>query len=137
MRQVGLTSLRLFLAVCEEGSIAKAAEREFIVASAVSKRVAEMEEMLGVGIMEGSLFYGEPRRRTAVQFDSALRDRTERLAARMHGLYEAGVTPQGVFEKKCKSCSLIEVCKPEQSRTGRSAIKFLARQLDEIGAEEP
>lgn len=51
MRQVGLTALRTFLAVCEEGSIAKAAEREFIVASAVSKRMAEMEEMLGVTLL--------------------------------------------------------------------------------------
>lgn len=40
MWQVDLVSLRLFIAVCEEASIAHAAEREAIVASAVSKRIA-------------------------------------------------------------------------------------------------
>lgn len=38
-RRIDLTSLQLFVAVCELGSIGKAAEREFIAASAVSKRL--------------------------------------------------------------------------------------------------
>ncbi|WP_343675818.1 LysR family transcriptional regulator [Paraburkholderia heleia] len=36
-------SLKLFLAVCETGSIAKAAEREAISASALSKRISDLE----------------------------------------------------------------------------------------------
>ncbi|MFT0548715.1 LysR family transcriptional regulator [Allopusillimonas ginsengisoli] len=40
------TSLRLFLSVLEEGTIARAAEREFIAAAAVSKRISELEESL-------------------------------------------------------------------------------------------
>ena len=39
-RRIDLTSLQLFVAVCELGSIGRAAEREFIAASAVSKRSA-------------------------------------------------------------------------------------------------
>jgi hypothetical protein len=42
-RRIDLTSLQLFVAVCELGSIGKAAEREFIAASAVSKRLADLE----------------------------------------------------------------------------------------------
>ncbi|HEY0200098.1 MAG TPA: LysR family transcriptional regulator, partial [Burkholderiaceae bacterium] len=42
-RRIDLTSLQLFVAVCELGSIGRAAEREFIAASAVSKRLAELE----------------------------------------------------------------------------------------------
>ena len=42
-RRLDLTSLQLFVAVCELGSIGKAAEREFIAASAVSKRLADLE----------------------------------------------------------------------------------------------
>ena len=37
-RRIDLTSLQLFVAVCELGSIGRAAEREFIAPSAVSKR---------------------------------------------------------------------------------------------------
>ncbi len=44
-------SLRLFVAVCEEASISRAAEREAIVPSAVSKRIAEIEEATGVPLL--------------------------------------------------------------------------------------
>ncbi len=42
-RRIDLTSLQLFVAVCELGSIARAAEREFLAASAVSKRLSDLE----------------------------------------------------------------------------------------------
>ena len=45
-RRIDLTSLQLFVAVCELGSIGRAAEREFIAASAVSKRLSDMEATL-------------------------------------------------------------------------------------------
>jgi DNA-binding transcriptional LysR family regulator len=50
-RRFDLTSLQLFVAVAEEGSIARAAEREFIAASAVSKRVAELEQVLDAPLL--------------------------------------------------------------------------------------
>jgi DNA-binding transcriptional LysR family regulator len=45
-RRIDLTSLQLFVAVCELGSIGKTAEREFIAASAVSKRLSDLEATL-------------------------------------------------------------------------------------------
>ena len=45
-RRIDLTSLQLFVAVCELGSIGRAAEREFIAASAVSKRLSDLEAVL-------------------------------------------------------------------------------------------
>jgi DNA-binding transcriptional LysR family regulator len=44
-------TLRLFVAVCEEGSIARAAEREALVASAVSKRIAAVEQAVGAALL--------------------------------------------------------------------------------------
>ena len=44
-------SLQHFIAVCEEGSIARAAEREALVASALSKRVAALEAEVGVPLL--------------------------------------------------------------------------------------
>jgi len=44
-------SLRLFIAACEERNIARAAERESIVASAISKRIAALEDDVGVSLM--------------------------------------------------------------------------------------
>lgn len=43
--------LELFVAVAEVGSIAKAAEREHTVASAVSKRLSELETQLGTALL--------------------------------------------------------------------------------------
>lgn len=54
MRSIDLTSARLFLAIVEEGSIARAAAREHIVPSAVSRRLAELEELFGVALVERS-----------------------------------------------------------------------------------
>jgi len=44
-------TLRLFVAVCEERNIARAAEREAIVASAISKRIGAIEQELGVALI--------------------------------------------------------------------------------------
>lgn len=44
-------TLRLFVAVCEEGSIARAAARESIVPSAISKRIAAIEDAAGVTLL--------------------------------------------------------------------------------------
>lgn len=50
-RRVDLTSLHLFVAVVETGSIGKAAEREFIAPSAVSKRLSDLETALDTALL--------------------------------------------------------------------------------------
>jgi DNA-binding transcriptional LysR family regulator len=45
-------TLRLFVAVCEERNIARAGEREAIVASAISKRLAQVEADVGVPLLK-------------------------------------------------------------------------------------
>lgn len=54
MRHIDPTSAHLFLAIVEEGSIAKAAAREHIVPSAVSRRLGELEALFGVALVERS-----------------------------------------------------------------------------------
>lgn len=69
-----------------------------------------LEEMLGVVIPEGALFYGESRRRTSVAFDDELRELTESVAREAHELLRSGVTPLPVRMKGCEACSLKELC---------------------------
>lgn len=52
MRNIDPVSIRLFLAILEEGSISKAAARECVVPSAVSKRIGALEEMFNVALLE-------------------------------------------------------------------------------------
>ncbi len=51
-RRLDLTSLQLFVAVCEQGSIGRAAQQEFIAASAVSKRLSDLETAVGTTLLQ-------------------------------------------------------------------------------------
>ena len=51
-RRLDLTSLQLFVAACELGSIGKTAEREFIAPSALSKRLSDLETALGSPLLQ-------------------------------------------------------------------------------------
>lgn len=86
------TSLRLFVAVCEQGSLARAAEREALVPSALSKRLAALEAEAGVTLLL--------RRRRGVEptpaGESLLRQAREVLAALDRMRVELGAFGQGV-----------------------------------------
>ena len=88
-----------------------------------------LEEMLGVSIPEGSLFYGRRRRRFEVLFDPLLRNRTEDAARRFHEIVRSGCTPIVYREPKCRSCSLLDLCLPPSRRGRRSAVAYLQREL--------
>jgi CRISPR-associated exonuclease Cas4 len=88
-----------------------------------------LEEMLGVSIAEGALFYGQRKRRTEVRFDAALRERTEAAARRLHELIDGRITPLACREPKCDRCSLLNLCLPHAIRPRRTASGFFDRQL--------
>lgn len=88
-----------------------------------------LEEMLGVAIAAGALFYGQPRRRYPVELTAALRQRTEALAARVHELFAVGRTPQARYEKKCANCSLLPHCVPKVLGKSGSVARYLEREL--------
>jgi DNA-binding transcriptional LysR family regulator len=51
VRDLDLTTLRLFVSVCETGNIARAGERASIVGSAISKRLAQLESQVGTALL--------------------------------------------------------------------------------------
>ena len=93
-----------------------------------------LEEMLGVTIPVGALFYGEPRRRTDVAFDAELRSLTEEVARGVHELIDSGETPPPSFGKWCASCSLVDECRPKLVASHRSAKAWLERAMEEATA---
>lgn len=88
-----------------------------------------LEEMLGVEVPRGALFYGQPRRRVLVEFDAKLRAVTTALAFRMHELYAASVTPAPVLLPHCRNCSLTSLCQPAALLHRGSARTFLRRAV--------
>ncbi len=86
-----------------------------------------LEEMLNVEIPKGALFYGRTRRREEVVFGDKLRLETENAAGNVHELIEAGVTPRAEYSKKCKKCSLVDLCIP---KVGRRVSNYLMKAVE-------
>ena len=76
-----------------------------------------LEEMFQTCIQDGYLYYGENRRRSHVDFTENLREEVEKAAEEMHELFQRGHTPNVKPAKKCKSCSLENLCVPKLQKT--------------------
>jgi DNA-binding transcriptional LysR family regulator len=50
--RIDLTTLKIFVSIIEEASLARAAERHFMATSAVSKRISDLEDTLAVQLLE-------------------------------------------------------------------------------------
>jgi CRISPR-associated exonuclease Cas4 len=92
-----------------------------------------LEEMLGVTIEKGALFYGRPRRRYGAVFNDELRRETETLAAKLHEFITMGKTPQAEYGEKCNSCSLLALCMPKVTGKKKNIQRYLksARIINE------
>jgi len=84
-----------------------------------------LEEMLGIPVSEGALFYGQRKRRTVVSIDDPLRAVTARSIHRLRTMIQSNETPPAIREPKCDSCSLIEICMPQTASRLRSASLFV------------
>ena len=91
-----------------------------------------LEEMLGIEIKKGALFYGRTRKREEVFFGEALRTETEDTARKAHELIESGITPKAEYSAKCKKCSLYELCMPKVSgKASKYLMKVIEEELNE------
>lgn len=95
-----------------------------------------LEEMTGRPVSEGTLFYGETRRRLVVDFDPELRALTEAAAARLREMFAAGRTPPAEYRAdRCRACSLLDQCRPKV--LGRPVRAWRDRALGAILDEVP
>lgn len=91
-----------------------------------------LEEMLGVTVLSGFLFYGENRRRFPVEFDDPLRQLVTETAAALHAMIDSRVTPLADYEpRRCDACSLIDICQPKALRFKRGAQAWFSARLSE------
>ena len=88
-----------------------------------------LEEMLSVAIPSGYLYYGETRRRVAVELTVALRDLVFGMSEEMHAYFQRGYTPRVKPFKGCRSCSLADVCLPVLQEKVVPASKYIQQQI--------
>jgi CRISPR-associated exonuclease Cas4 len=96
-----------------------------------------LEEMLGISVPTGGIYYATPRRRADVVFDEGLRRTTEETIKRLHELLESGVTPRVQRQPKCDSCSLLALCLPTVTGARTSAARWSARAINDSLAASP
>lgn len=92
-----------------------------------------IEEMRNVKVSEGAIWYWEVRKREAVPIDDDLRSVTVAAIEGAHALLASGKTPPPTEDKKrCKACSLVDLCEPDAFRRDHSA-----RYVDDIFSDKP
>lgn len=81
-----------------------------------------IEEMRDTHVSEGALWYWEVRRREVVEINQVLRDETLATIYAANEVLVLGKTPSPTPDKRrCRACSLVDLCQPELFRGDRSA----------------
>lgn len=81
-----------------------------------------LEEMRETSVEEGAIWYWEVRRREPVVFDQSLRETTMAAIEMAHSILASGKTPPPTEDKKrCRACSLRDLCAPDTFRRDHSA----------------
>lgn len=81
-----------------------------------------IEEMRGIHVDEGAIWYWEVRKREPVAIDNTLRQTTMEMIEAAHALLASGKTPPPIEDKKrCRACSLVDLCEPDTFRRDHSA----------------
>ena len=87
-----------------------------------------LEEIFGVPVPKGALYWHGSRERREVVFTDALREQVSEVAAAVHDMVAKRYTPQPVNDKRCKDCSLKESCLPtvvaEKTRSIQAARRL-------------
>ena len=91
-----------------------------------------LEEMTGQTVSEGALWYMQTRHRVPVVFSDDLRVQTLTTIAAVRELLNSGQTPPPDYGKRCKACSLVEICQPELLGKRDRSVGYVAGLFEKI-----
>lgn len=95
-----------------------------------------LEEMLGVAVVAGAIYYVATRRRIEVVLDDGLRERTLATVESVRQMLREQSMPPAPNDERCPSCSLVNACLP--GVVGESArLRRLQARLFVPVAEDP
>lgn len=92
-----------------------------------------LEEMTGHAVPVGALFHFSSRRRREVKIDTALRAEVVSAIAAIRDMLASPVLPPPINDKRCRNCSLKELCQPA---IVDDQVRY-ARHLTELFGGEP
>lgn len=89
-----------------------------------------LEEMLITTIDKAYIFYFETRRRQEIVFTEDMRRRLYNVVTEMHNYMDNGITPKVRTGKKCRTCSLKNICIPNLNNEKNVSL-YIQRRIDE------
>lgn len=72
-----------------------------------------LEEMFGLDVSEGAVYFVASGIREKVSIDDSLRERTLRMVEAVRSMLEGESLPFAKCDKRCRDCSLIDACLPQ------------------------
>ncbi|MBF0097131.1 MAG: CRISPR-associated protein Cas4 [Magnetococcales bacterium] len=96
-----------------------------------------LEEMLGMSIPQGALYYGRPRRRTPVMFTPELRSVTVETIRQLRALLATGITPLADYlSARCQECSLLDLCLPRHKERPKQVSEWFRATINHLATSE-
>lgn len=74
-----------------------------------------LEEMLGIPVPAGAVWYNASRQRREVAFDTPLRALVEEMTAAVRAMMAGSRLPDAPNDQRCPKCSLFDACLPALS----------------------
>jgi len=91
-----------------------------------------IEEMRDTTVSQGAIWYWEVRRREVVEINDSLRTATIAAIEASHEILRSGKTPPPTDDiKRCRACSLVDLCEPDTFRSDHSALYVKSLFMDE------
>ena len=88
-----------------------------------------LEEMLGLEVTHGFVWYGATRRRSRVDFTTSLRQDVLAIVDSIRSQMKSGKLPAAPNDARCPECQLLHHCLPEVSDGQDRVTGFLRREV--------
>ena len=88
-----------------------------------------LEEMSGLHIEFGFVWFAGPRRREKVEFDETLRAETLRRVEAIRIMLTTGSLPVPAADERCRECQLEPFCLPDVVIEPRRVVDFMAEEI--------
>lgn len=91
-----------------------------------------LEEMFGMKISEGAIYYITSHQRFPVRMDESLRMKVLSTIDALNAMRENFTIPSAQFSSKCKRCSLRDACMPQCKHTAENYLRRLKDEAKEM-----
>lgn len=89
-----------------------------------------IEESFDIKLDYSYIYYGETDNRIKVLFDKDLRNLTFETAKNMHEYFKNKIVPKAQIYRKCRLCSLNEVCNPRLTKKPKNVKNYLYGDIE-------